>query len=454
MEADDTAKHPNQPDLNAGPRHSERVKWPRYIPHTPTAKQFAFLSLRHPEALYGGSAGGGKSDALLMAALQYVDVPGYAAIIFRRTHTDLALAGGLIPRSRGWLSGSGAHWNERDKRWTFPSGATLSFGYLESPAQVYRYQSSEYAFCGFDELTQFSEFEYRYLFSRLRRLIGSNVPVRMRAASNPGGLGHDWVRQRFLVESRVEGRMFIRAALNDNPHLDREEYARSLQQLDPLTRRQLLEGDWSARAEGRLFRREWFKTVSEPPPGCRWARFWDLAATEYRSSIPRGMGGGSGPDWTAGALVGEADGVFYVAEVTRLRGRPAQVEELVRDTARRDGVEVAVFMEQEPGASGAALVDHYARRVLKGYAFRGVRHSGSKEVRAAPVSSAAEAGNVTLISGAWIGEFLDEIEAFPFGSHDDQVDALCGAIASLARGPLLRPGERAIAASKASAWTA
>ncbi|MCI0438169.1 MAG: phage terminase large subunit [Chloroflexi bacterium] len=307
--------------------------------------------------------------------------------------------------------------------------------------------------CGFDELTQFSEFEYRYLFSRLRRLLGSDVPIRMRAASNPGGLGHDWVRQRFLIEDQVEGRMFIRATLNDNPYLDREEYVRSLQQLDPLTRRQLLEGDWSARAEGRLFRREWLRTTSEPPPGCRWARFWDLAATEPRSSTPHVTSGGSDPDWTAGALVGEADGVFYVADITRLRGRPAEVEELVRNTARRDGVEVAVFMEQEPGASGAALVDHYARRVLKGYAFRGVRHSGSKEVRAAPVSSAAEAGNVRLISGAWIGEFLDEIESFPYGSHDDQVDALCGAIASLARGPLLRPGERAIASSKVSAWT-
>ncbi|HEY8743980.1 MAG TPA: phage terminase large subunit, partial [Chloroflexota bacterium] len=78
-------------------------------------------------------------------------------------------------------------------------------------------------------------------------------------------------------------------------------------------------------------------------------------------------------------------------------------------------------------------VDHYARRVLAGWTFRGVRSTGPKELRANPVSSAAEAGNVLLVRGAWIGAFLDEAEAFPGGAHDDQVDAVSGAVAMLTR---------------------
>src|SRR5208282_4891029 len=114
-----------------------------------------------------------------------------------------------------WLMPTGARWSERDKTWTFPSGATLSFGYLEHEDDKYRYQSSEFQYVAFDELTQFTETQYRYLFSRLRRLA-------------------------------------------DNPHLDREAYLRSLAELDPLTRTQLLDGDWNAFECGR-FQRAWFR---------------------------------------------------------------------------------------------------------------------------------------------------------------------------------------------------
>ncbi len=124
-----------------------------WIPHEPTPKQAEFLLLPDREAFYGGAAGGGKSDALLMAALQYVEVPNYAAILFRRTFADLALPGALMDRSQEWLSGTEARWNERDKTWTFPSGATISFGYLEHENHKYRYQSAEFQFIGFDELT-------------------------------------------------------------------------------------------------------------------------------------------------------------------------------------------------------------------------------------------------------------------------------------------------------------
>ena len=220
-------------------------------------KQAEFLINLDLEALYGGAAGGGKSDALLMAALQFIEVPGYSAILFRRTYADLALPGALIDRAAEWLSPRKARWNGQEKRWTFPRGSTLSFGYLDSPRDHYRYQSSEFQFIGVDELTQLEEIPYRYLFSRLRRLQNSNVPLRMRAGSNPGGVGHEWVKQRFLKE-RKAGRSFIPAKLDDNPHLDRASYLESLDQLDPITRAQLLAGDWDAYQGGR-FKREWFR---------------------------------------------------------------------------------------------------------------------------------------------------------------------------------------------------
>src|SRR5215831_3681021 len=103
-------------------------------PHQPTARQQSFLQLDCVESFFGGAAGGGKSEALLMAALQHVSAPGYAALIIRRDLPRLALAGGLIPRSHEWLAASGAAWNGTKRQWVFPqpSGppATLTFGYL------------------------------------------------------------------------------------------------------------------------------------------------------------------------------------------------------------------------------------------------------------------------------------------------------------------------------------
>jgi hypothetical protein len=168
-----------------------------FIPIEPTEPQAVFLTLTCLEALYGGAAGGGKSVALLAAALQFVEVPEYSAILFRRTFADLSLPGALIPMSHSWLSGTDAVWDAQRHQWNFPSGATLAFGYIDTENDHYRYQGAEFQFIGFDELTQFREMQYRYMMSRLRRPEGMTLPLRVRAASNPGGIGHEWVRDRF-----------------------------------------------------------------------------------------------------------------------------------------------------------------------------------------------------------------------------------------------------------------
>ena len=403
-----------------------RLSWTGYIPHKPTPKQLAFLLLDNQEALYGGAAGGGKSDALLMAALQYADVPGYAALLLRRSYTDLSLPGALMDRAKAWLMPSAARWRDSLKTWEFPSGATATFGYLEKPGDEYRYQSTEFQFIGFDELTQFAEAQYRYLFSRLRRPSTVDVPLRMRSASNPGGPGHEWVRERFIdAQGAVEGRIFIPASLPDNPYLDQGAYLESLNQLDPITRQQLLMGDWSARQPGNLFRREWFGVVDElPVVRHRSVRYWDLAATPLRI--------GNDPDYTAGVRVDYgSDGLYYVVDVQRMRGTPGEVEALISQTAMLDGSGTQIYIEQEPGASGVNTIYHYVTRVLPDYTVRGQRATGSKVERAGPVSSQAEVGNIRLLRGAWLGPFLDEVEAFPLGRHDDQVDGLSGAFMRL-----------------------
>ncbi len=180
-----------------------------------------------------------------MSALQYVHVPGYSAIIFRKTFTDLQLSGALIDRSKSWLMGTDAKWNGEIMTWTFPSGAKIQFGYMSGPDDHHRYQGPEYQFVGFDELTHFREEQYTYMFSRMRRLKTSSIPLRVRSASNPGGIGHDWVKARFIT-SHGEERRFIPATIADNPYLDQVSYIASLMNLLPLERERLLEGNWDA----------------------------------------------------------------------------------------------------------------------------------------------------------------------------------------------------------------
>tara|TARA_Y100000310_G_scaffold126272_1_gene125030 strand:+ start:3758 stop:5116 length:1359 start_codon:yes stop_codon:yes gene_type:complete len=406
---------------------------PHFIPHEPHAKQEAFLALECLEAFYGGAGGGGKSDALLMAALQYVGAPGYHALLLRRTYPDLALPEAIMARSHEWLGRTRATWHAGDKAWSFPSGATLNFGYLQNENDKYRYDSAAFHFIGWDELTQFDESQYRFLFARLRRRkgAGETIPLRMRSASNPGGRGHEWVKRRMLEEGPARGRIFIPATLEDNPHLDASEYDRSLEELDPVTRAQRKRGDWTARHVGGYFQREWFEIVAEAPVGIQWVRFWDTASTEETPADAS-----ADPDWTAGALVGIVNGVYYLQDMRRVRRTPGGVEALVKQTAQLDRASIPgirVVMEQEPGASGKGMIDWYRRHVLVGFNFRGKPSTGSKIERAGPVSSAAEAGNIKVVAGGkWISDFFDEAEGFPIG-HDDQVDALSGAVGELAR---------------------
>lgn len=417
------------------PQQLQKLLTPRltkYIPYEPTVKQRAFLLMNDAkEILYGGAAGGGKSIAQLMGALQYVDIPGYSAILFRKTYADLSLPGALIDVAKQWLmpfvETREVKWSEKEKQFTFPSGATLNFGYLESDNDCYRYQGAEFQYIGMDECTHISPSNYRYMFSRLRKPKSLQVPLRFRATCNPGGMYGEYYYQRFFVEGKENGRIFIGAGLKDNPFLDAEAYREALNELDPIEREQLLNGNWEIKANGDLLDRHWFQIVPhyEVPDAASRVRFWDFASTDPSKRKGKNK---RDPDWTVGFKMASYQGMYWIEDIIRIQKKPHEIEEVVRQAAMLDGYSCAIRLEQEPGSSGAITVDHYARNVVPGFDFKGVPSTGSKIERSRAASAAAQAGRIFISDRCRnLLPFLDEADLFPYGAHDDTIDGFSGA---------------------------
>ena len=171
--------------------------------------------------------------------------------------------------------------------------------------------------------------------------------------------------------------------------------------------------------EGGYFRAEWFEIVDAAPAVAQKVRWWDMAASQ-----------GEG-DYTVGLLMSRANGVYYIEDVRRGQYSAHAAEQIVKQTAQMDGRGLRIWMEQEPGSSGKAVIASYVR-LLQGYPFRGKPSTGNKELRADPFAAQCEAGNVKLVKGAWNREYIEELTMFPNGAHDDQVDASSGAFGELA----------------------
>jgi len=309
----------------------------QWSPLDPHPKQQAFLDFLGLEALYGGSAGGGKTAGLLMGALQYVHCSDYSALLLRRTYAELAMPGALIDLSHRWLDSSPAKWNEMMKTWKFPSGASITFGYIQHPGDEQRYRTSMFQYIAYDELTTFQENMYRYLFSRLRRGKGSTIPLRMRGASNPGGEGHDWVKQRFLLDEK-DTRRYVPATLLENPGLDHESYLASLQELDEVTRKQLLEGDWDVE-DDRLIPYSLITSCETP---CLWD---DGVTSKPRPQLYIGIDFGRTRDLTVIWIFELIGDVLWTREVVVLDNAPFsfQKSEILKRMDRRV---VAVRVDQ------------------------------------------------------------------------------------------------------------
>lgn len=421
--------------------------------------QTRFLASSTFEVLYGGAAGGGKSESLLVAPLRWIGEQHFRALLMRRTIPELDQSNGLIDRSRLIYMALGGVYQSQRKRWRFPSGAEIRFDSCEHEENRYKYASAEFQFVGFDELTTFTEKIYTYLISRMRSAHG--LPVRLRAGTNPGGPGHRWVMKRFapwlyergknldeyrgpyakpeqvkwfkgaeLVSKGTPGassRAFFPAQLEDNPALIDSGYSDRLEAMNELDFQRLRKGNWLARpAPGMFYRRSWFRWLDvEPSQVIARCRAWDLAATE------------DGGDWTVGMRGSlTREGLFVLEDVVRDQVGPGELAEFVETTADLDANDygkgrVTQLIPQDPGQAGKKEAADFVRR-MAGHDVKTNRPTGSKQVRARPASAQARGKNIAIVRAPWNSVLVDELEQFPEGTYDDQVDTLSDLIAELA----------------------
>ena len=421
--------------------------------------QTDFLTSPADIVIYGGAAGSGKSWCLLMEPLRHINKEGFGAVIFRRTSTQVRSEGGLWDTSEKLYPGVGGIPKESNLSWDFPPyNNSIKFAHLEYEKNKYDWQGAQIPLICFDELTHFSQSMFFYLLSRNRSTCG--IKPYVRATCNPDS--DSWVAEfiswwigedgypiyersgilRWFIrvndeikwadsaeklteqypETIPKSVTFIPAKLEDNKILmdTNPEYKAKLQAQSLVEQERLLKGNWKIRpAAGLYFKRDWFEIVDAAPKCTKVVRFWDCAATDAKDA--------SDPDWTVGLLLGEHEGIFYVIDVQRVRKNPGEVEKLMQQTAQVDGVNVHIRQEQEPGSSGKTVIATRSRTIFKGFNYRGIPSTGNKIVRAEPVSAAAHNGNIRLVRGSWINEFLAELEGFPERAHDDQVDGLSGA---------------------------
>ncbi|MBU1672136.1 MAG: phage terminase large subunit [Actinobacteria bacterium] len=387
----------------------------------PTLKQLEFcLSMEHEAALLGGTGRGGTT-ALVMAAGMFTMIGEYRALLLRRQFTDLVLSGGLLDVCRRLYVPAGAVYHQQERCFIFPSGAQVQLGYCSCDADLDHWKSTQYHYHALDEIQDFPREHYRFFFERNRRTVDCSIPLRVRASGNPGGKYAAWVRDYF-VKGEARDRRCILATQADNPNLDQAAYVASLKKLDPVARERALHGDFEIEPAGNMFKRPWFQfaDANEVPPGY-YVRAWDLAASTRTSS-----------DFSVGAKMTESEGVYYLTDLCRFKGTPKEVQDRMKHTTTMDGVEVQIALEVEPGSAGKLSLDNLQRDTLRGYNVHPQRPIGDKVVRAGPLSSACEAGNVVLVRGPWNDEFIDECLLFPVGQHDDQVDAAALAFNTLA----------------------
>ena len=309
---------------------------------------------------------------------------------------------------------------------------------------------SEYQYVGYDEATQFPLHLYTFLWSRLRRRSNMDVPIRLRAASNPGGIGHESGQTTLFYRGTGVRAGLRRRQTAGQPLARRKRVPPVPRRIGPRAAGPIARGDWSISGTSGNFRREWFETITaEPSEWERLVRYWDTASV---APLP---GRESEADWTVGTLMGRLPGAhkFVVLDVVRFQGNAATVEHNVYQTAVADGHTyndaVEIYMEQEPGASGKIMIEQYRDKVLPQFFFQGIRSTGRTGARG-PLFRPMRRPQRAAALGAWISRWLDEHESFPYGPHDDQVDSSSGSYNQLTLGGEVRLARRDV--SRMFSW--
>lgn len=447
--------------------------------------QYTFLASDADIAIFGGSAGGGKTHALLMDSTRGLTYPGYSCVLFRRTSPQIRLPGGLWDRSQEVYSLLGGSPRETFLNWTFPPpkyhNNQIQFSHLENEADKNNWYGAEVCFLGFDELVTFTESQFWFLVSRNRSLCG--VKPYIRATTNPdpdswvAGLISWWIDEetgyaipersgvvRWLIrvkdalywfDHRAEARefaiqtsgdsehppepkslTFILSTIFDNQVLMEKDpaYLSNLQSLPYVERMRLLGegrkgGNWKVRpTAGLVFSREQFTIIDAMPARVkRRVRYIDKAGTE---------GGGK---WTALVLMAEVEDFrfpFVVEDVVRGQWAAHNREKTIKQTADTDPEGTRIYLEQEPGSGGKESAENSVRS-LAGHAVYADRVTGAKSVRVEPYSAQVQAGNVAILRAPWNKQFLDEHHNFDPQKADkgeivcDVVDASAGAFNKL-----------------------
>lgn len=422
--------------------------------------------------MFGGAAGGGKSDALLMAAVQYIDFPHYRGLILRRHSVDLTKSGNILDRANGWFARAGCHWRGSEKKWIFPSGATIQFGHMNNETDKHQYDGGEYHFIAFDEVKEFSASQYVWMFSRLRKTGNDPIPLRMRSATNPGGVSHHFLRDRFMsmeyarafledrapeayvrdVRRKVGGktinlkRWFIPSKVRDNPALNADQYEASLMELDPVSRARLLDGNWLITSAGR-FKPEWFLNRYRHPNefpllegkyellrgGDPWKTFDPVTeTTRYMTIDPAGTQiereaedkGRSEPSHSVISTweLTHEYGFIIWRDVVRVQKEFPEVLELIIQTWEKQGRPIMMIEYDGIGRP------YYQELLKRGIPIGAVKTEGRDKLeRAAFAANEANEGRI------WLPEYapwLEDLEAELFvwtglkGEVADQIDTL------------------------------
>ena len=324
---------------------------------TPQPKQAEFMSRAEDEVLYGGAAGGGKSDALVIEALRQIHIPHYKGLILRKTFPELT---DLIDKSQLYYRRLPERpvYNTSSHTWKFPSGAQIIFGSLQHEKDKHKYQGKAYDYIAFDELTHFTQAEYEYLKSR-NRATGSGTREYIRATANPGGIGHGWVKERFITAEipgktiwekisvdvngyKVNGwksRVFIPSNVFDNQRLleNDPDYLIRLASLPESERKALLYGDWDS-FSGQYFT-EW-RNLPEHYKDRKWTHVIEPFEIPAHWPIYRSYDYGYAKPFAMTWYAHSDDGILYqIAELYGTTGDPDvgirwTVDEQFREVAR------------------------------------------------------------------------------------------------------------------------
>jgi predicted phage terminase large subunit-like protein len=455
-----TVNAPARIGHNGGPTITAETIKPQAGPQT------AFLATPADIAIYGGSAGGGKTWALLLEDLRHIHNPGFGSVTFRRSTVQIRNEGGLWDESMVLYPLAGGEPKEHVLTWKWPSGATSSFAHLEHDKTRLNWQGSQIPLIKFDELTHFTPTQFWYMVSRNRSMCG--VRPYIRATCNPEAdswvaeLISWWINQdtglpiperagviRWFVrvgevliwaDSPLDlaiylmpdgtpippkSLTFIPAKLTDNLALMAADpgYMANLLALPLVERERLLGGNWKIRpAAGLYFQRPWCRVVDAVPAGTVWGRGYDLAATPPSADNPD-------PDATSGTKIGRSpDGRYIVADSRKVQVGPHGVEKFILNTASQDGKATTISLPQDPGQAGKSQVKALTL-MLSGYTVRSSTETGDKVTRFGPFSAQAEAGNVDVLRGDWNDAWFTALEGFPVAKHDDDADSTSRAFA-------------------------